>query len=41
VKEAGLAHNADPRRLTVLAEPVRTRLTGKYDRMRALLGPLP
>ncbi|MEU3410558.1 HD domain-containing protein [Streptomyces sp. NPDC006658] len=38
VKEADLAHNADPRRLAVLAEPVRTRLTGKYARMRALLG---
>ncbi|MFH9404352.1 HD domain-containing protein [Streptomyces sp. NPDC017638] len=38
VKEADLAHNADPRRLAVLAAPVRTRLTGKYARMRALLG---
>ncbi|WP_318203549.1 HD domain-containing protein [Streptomyces sp. SCL15-4] len=38
VKEADLAHNADPRRLAVLAEPVRTRLTAKYARMRALLG---
>ncbi|MFF4710064.1 HD domain-containing protein [Streptomyces eurythermus] len=38
VKEADLAHNADPDRLAVLPEPVRTRLTGKYDRMRALLG---
>ncbi|GAA2217524.1 HD domain-containing protein [Streptomyces nogalater] len=38
VKEADLAHNTDPRRLAVLAEPVRTRLTAKYDRMRALLG---
>ncbi|MFE9902443.1 HD domain-containing protein [Streptomyces achromogenes] len=38
VKEADLAHNADPERLAVLPEPVRTRLTGKYDRMRALLG---
>ncbi|GHH11770.1 HD domain-containing protein [Streptomyces rubradiris] len=41
VKEADLAHNADPDRLAVLPEPVRTRLTGKYDRMRALLGPQP
>lgn len=38
MKEADLAHNADPDRLAVLPEPVRTRLTGKYDRMRALLG---
>ncbi|MEU2436822.1 HD domain-containing protein [Streptomyces rubradiris] len=38
VKEADLAHNADPDRLAVLPEPVRTRLTGKYARMRALLG---
>ncbi|MFF9025088.1 HD domain-containing protein [Streptomyces eurythermus] len=39
VKEADLAHNADPDRLAVLPEPVRTRLTGKYERMRALLAP--
>ncbi|MFI6038822.1 HD domain-containing protein [Streptomyces sp. NPDC051315] len=38
VKEADLAHNADPARLAVLDEPTRTRLTGKYARMRALLG---
>jgi (p)ppGpp synthase/HD superfamily hydrolase len=38
VKEADLAHNADPRRLAVLDEPTRTRLTEKYARMRALLG---
>jgi (p)ppGpp synthase/HD superfamily hydrolase len=38
VKEADLAHNADPERLAVLDEPVRKRLTEKYARMRALLG---
>ncbi|MGW7405708.1 HD domain-containing protein [Streptomyces sp. NPDC054833] len=38
VKEADLAHNAEPERLAVLAEPVRKRLTEKYARMRALLG---
>ncbi|MFB7115314.1 HD domain-containing protein [Streptomyces sp. NPDC056190] len=38
VKEADLAHNADPVRLAVLDEATRTRLTGKYARMRALLG---
>lgn len=38
VKEADLAHNADPARLAVLDEAARTRLTGKYARMRALLG---
>ncbi|MFE9493693.1 HD domain-containing protein [Streptomyces collinus] len=38
VKEADLAHNADPDRLAVLAEPTRKRLTEKYTRMRALLG---
>jgi (p)ppGpp synthase/HD superfamily hydrolase len=38
VKEADLAHNADPARLAVLDEPTRTRLTEKYARMRALLG---
>jgi hypothetical protein len=39
VKEADLAHNADPARLAVLDEATRTRLTEKYTRMRALLGP--
>ncbi|MEV6056321.1 HD domain-containing protein [Streptomyces sp. NPDC052107] len=39
VKEADLAHNADPERLAVLDEPTRKRLTGKYARMRVLLGP--
>jgi (p)ppGpp synthase/HD superfamily hydrolase len=38
VKEADLAHNADPARLAVLDEDTRTRLTEKYARMRALLG---
>ncbi|PKW07818.1 HD domain-containing protein [Streptomyces sp. 1222.5] len=38
VKESDLAHNADPERLAVLPEPTRRRLTGKYTRMRALLG---
>lgn len=38
VKEADLAHNADPERLAVLDQPTRRRLTEKYTRMRALLG---
>ncbi|GGJ37387.1 HD domain-containing protein [Streptomyces brasiliensis] len=38
VKEADLAHNADPDRLSVLDGPTRKRLTEKYARMRALLG---
>lgn len=38
VKEADLAHNADPARLAVLDETTRKRLTEKYARMRALLG---
>ncbi|MER5932322.1 HD domain-containing protein [Streptomyces sp. NPDC002054] len=38
VKEADLAHNADPARLAVLDEPTRTRLTAKYAHVRALLG---
>jgi (p)ppGpp synthase/HD superfamily hydrolase len=38
VKEADLAHNADPARLAVLDEFTRRRLTEKYTRMRALLG---
>ncbi|MET9129578.1 HD domain-containing protein [Streptomyces antibioticus] len=38
VKEADLAHNADPARLAVLDEPTRRRLTEKYAGMRALLG---
>lgn len=38
VKQADLAHNADPARLAVLDGPTRERLTEKYARMRALLG---
>jgi len=38
VKEADLAHNADPARLAVLDAPTRARLTEKYAHMRALLG---
>ncbi len=38
MKEADLAHNADPARLAVLDGPTRRRLTEKYARMRALLG---
>ncbi|MFE7274387.1 HD domain-containing protein [Streptomyces sp. NPDC057623] len=38
VKQADLAHNADPTRLAVLDETTRKRLTEKYARMRALLG---
>ncbi|MFF9129649.1 HD domain-containing protein [Streptomyces sp. NPDC014806] len=38
VKEADLAHNADPARLAVLEPATRARLTEKYARMRALLG---
>ncbi|MFD7032354.1 HD domain-containing protein [Streptomyces sp. NPDC059917] len=38
VKEADLAHNADPDRLSVLDEATRTRLTAKYARVRSLLG---
>ncbi|MFG2552822.1 HD domain-containing protein [Streptomyces sp. NPDC048581] len=38
VKQADLAHNADPNRLAALDEPTRKRLTEKYARMHALLG---
>ncbi|QGV80628.1 HD domain-containing protein [Streptomyces ficellus] len=38
VKEADLAHNADPGRLAVLDEATRNRLRAKYARTRALLG---
>ncbi len=38
VKEADLAHNANPARLAALDETTRKRLTEKYARMRALLG---
>ncbi|MFG2297115.1 HD domain-containing protein [Streptomyces sp. NPDC048603] len=37
VKEADLAHNADPARLAVLDETTRERLTAKYAHMRELL----
>lgn len=38
VKEADMAHNANPARLAKLDGPTRTRLTAKYAHMRALLG---
>ncbi|MFI6860765.1 HD domain-containing protein [Streptomyces sp. NPDC050421] len=38
VKEADLAHNADPARLAVLEPATRTRLTEKYALVRGLLG---
>lgn len=38
VKEADLAHNADPARLALLDGATRKRLTEKYALMRALLG---
>ncbi|MFE8912307.1 HD domain-containing protein [Streptomyces globisporus] len=38
VKEADLAHNADPARLAALDEPTRTRLAAKYAQVRGLLG---
>ncbi len=38
VKEADLAHNADPARLARLDEETRARLTAKYARTRSLLG---
>jgi (p)ppGpp synthase/HD superfamily hydrolase len=38
VKEADLAHNADPARLAVLDEATRARLTAKYAQVRRLLG---
>ncbi|WP_405618051.1 HD domain-containing protein [Streptomyces sp. NBC_01511] len=38
VKEADLAHNADPGRLAVLDEATRIRLTEKYAEVRRLLG---
>lgn len=38
IKEADLAHNADPARLAILDEPTRTRLTAKYAQVRGLLG---
>ena len=41
VKQADLAHNADPARLAVLDGPTAARLTAKYARMRALLAAAP
>ncbi|MEE4489959.1 HD domain-containing protein [Streptomyces sp. BE230] len=38
VKEADLAHNADPARLAALDPATRTRLTEKYALVRGLLG---
>ncbi|MFF3211098.1 HD domain-containing protein [Streptomyces sp. NPDC002886] len=38
IKEADLAHNADPARLAVLDAPTRDRLSGKYAYVRSLLG---
>ncbi|MEW1625910.1 HD domain-containing protein [Streptomyces sp. NPDC089173] len=38
IKEADLAHNADPARLAVLEEPTRARLAAKYAQVRELLG---
>ncbi|MEW1719001.1 HD domain-containing protein [Streptomyces sp. NPDC093109] len=38
IKEADLAHNADPARLAALDAATRERLTAKYARMRRLLG---
>lgn len=38
VKEADLAHNADPARLSVLDDPTRERLSAKYAYVRSLLG---
>ncbi|MEV6571204.1 HD domain-containing protein [Streptomyces sp. NPDC051577] len=38
VKEADLAHNADPVRLSILDTPTRERLSAKYAHMRSLLG---
>ena len=37
VKQADLAHNADPARLAVLDAGTEARLTAKYARMRGLL----
>jgi (p)ppGpp synthase/HD superfamily hydrolase len=38
VKEADIAHNANPRRLSVLDPDTRDRLTAKYAHVRDLLG---
>ncbi|MFJ9340743.1 HD domain-containing protein [Streptomyces sp. NPDC101733] len=38
VKEADIAHNADPARLSALDTPTRDRLSAKYAYVRSLLG---
>lgn len=38
IKQADLAHNADPARLAVLDGATRNRLAAKYARIRELLG---
>ncbi|MFF4265956.1 HD domain-containing protein [Streptomyces virginiae] len=38
IKEADLAHNADPVRLSALDAPTRERLSVKYANIRSLLG---
>lgn len=38
IKEADLAHNADPARLALIDEPARRQLEEKYARLRRLLG---
>ncbi|GAA1919185.1 HD domain-containing protein [Streptantibioticus ferralitis] len=38
IKEADLAHNADPQRLALLDEATGDRLRAKYARVRQLLG---
>ncbi|MDX2848645.1 HD domain-containing protein [Actinacidiphila glaucinigra] len=38
IKEADLAHNADPNRLALLDEPTRRRLSKKYATLSRLLG---
>ncbi|MFF7211783.1 HD domain-containing protein [Streptomyces sp. NPDC008238] len=38
IKEADLAHNADPDRLALIDEPTRRQLSDKYARLRRLLG---
>ncbi|MEU0188086.1 HD domain-containing protein [Streptomyces sp. NPDC006207] len=38
IKEADLAHNADPARLALIDEPTRRQLNEKYARLRRLLG---
>ncbi|MFD3441889.1 HD domain-containing protein [Streptomyces sp. NPDC058685] len=38
IKDADLAHNADPDRLAMIDEPTRTHLSEKYTTLRRLLG---